>query len=479
LKIAIACPFYGNTPPLVGDSQRANIINAWEAGVEVIDDFSTSGTQHRNACEAITARAAKDEKVDAVFWTEHDVILPPFAISQLVKTLEEVPEADMATGILFRRCKPYSPIISFRDTSFSREQYEVCRNHDDPNLRRVANAMTYEEMADKMLKGLTRLNTEEPPFPCDTTSFGAVLFRRKVLQRMAEVPDAFAIDPMGLFSIDSIFFMRVKDQGFKLYCNPKVLCGHLGDQEIIDWQKWTTHITGVFEKLDVPKQEKLRAENPNDRIYGELTRLANKYKTDKGTLPHDPASGWMEYTHNYCDFYESMLAPMRLSAKRVLEIGVWHGASLKMWRDYFPNAHIYGMDVEDCKQYDEERVTTLVGDQAKREHLRGLPTHLDLIVDDGGHSMEQQQVSLAALFPHVKPGGYYILEDLHTSFMGKEFGVDKDGSNATIKVVEALSEGRKFNSEYMSTQEIDYLSDNVASCIIYGKKSMTCIMRKR
>lgn len=485
MKIAWACPFYGPTPPLVGDSQRANIINAMEAGIEIIDDYSVSGTQHRNACEMITQRAAEDERIDAVFWTEHDVILPPDALQQLVKTLEETPEADMATGILFRRSPPYNPIISFRDPNFTEEDYERCKTHRDPQLRRVAAALGYDEMKGKMLKALNRLNTEEPPFPCDTASMGAVLFRRRVLQRMAQVSDAFAIDPHGLFSIDSIFFMRCKDQGFRLYCNPKVLCGHLGDQVIVDWTTWHRHMSQIYERFDIEKQARLREERgPLDRIYGELTRLMNQYGSDKGTLAHLPSSGWLDYTHAYCDFYEAHLDEIRLEARRVLELGVWKGASLRAWRDYFPNAQVYGIDLE-CETSDfGNRITVALGDVSDRETIRqfaeGLDGPLDLIVDDASHLMRDQQIALAALFPYLRPGGYYILEDLHTSFLGGTWGVNEGATNTTVKFLEALAHhDPELFSEYLTPVELDYLKAKTESVLLYGKRSMTSLIRKK
>jgi hypothetical protein len=153
-----------------------------------------------------------------------------------------------------------------------------------------------------------------------------------------------------------------------------------------------------------------------------------------------------------------------------------------MWRDYFPNATVYGFDSDLSQMEGElgERIVTLQGDQSKREDLDSVGERwsYDLIVDDGGHTMEQQQVTLAALFPKLKPGGYYILEDLHTSFL-PDFGIDPDGKNATVNVIEQCADGRPVESKYMTDGERAYLEANVAEVYIYGKKSMTCIIRKK
>jgi len=487
MKLAYACPYYGNTPPLHGDSVRANIINAQEAGHTWIDDYSVSGTQHRNACEAIAFKAAHDPRIDAVFWTEHDVVLPPDAVVRLCESLEAMPEADTVTGIAFRRSEPYNPMVAKLDRSLTPEAYEKLKESPEYNVRRAATLMSYEEMREKVLMSIHVLDSSAPPFEVDTASMCCALFRKSVFEKVWEIPDLFAVDPMGFFSIDNAFFLRLKDKGLRLFCDPRVLCGHLGDPEMIDARKWMENVGRQIDKFDLRKQLEMRKGGNTDRIYGELTRLANKCGTDKGTLDHRPDSGWQGWVHNYCDFYETMLDPLRLSARRVLEIGVWHGASLQMWAEYFPNAEVYGIDV-DLSQVRKDlgaRIHVIEGNVMDRGLDIGAHGPFDLIVDDGSHVMEEQQTALARLFPSVRPGGWYILEDLHTSFLalaneaGGPFGLDDDASNATIKVVEDLAHGRPIQSRYMSAEEVAYLEQNVAWARVYGKRSITSMLQKR
>lgn len=485
MKLAFACPYYGPTFPLVSDSQRANIINATEAGHTWIDDYSVSNTQHRNACEAMSFKAAKDKRVDAVFWTEHDICLPPLAVQQLCQTLDRFPEADVVTGIAFRRSIPYNPMVARLDYSLTTEQYEQMKVSPDYNARRAAKLMSYEEMKNKMLMSISTIDTSVAPFPVDTSSMCALLFRREIFEKTLDVPDLWAVDPMGFFSIDNAFFMRLKDLGFRLYCDPRVLCGHLNEPEIIDWETWAKHSTKLMKAFDQKHQDNLRKDGNTARIYGELTRLADKHMTDKGTTDHSPESGWMGWIHNYCDFYQAMLEPIRKTATAVAEIGVWHGASIKMWRDYFPAATVYGID-RDLSLVEGEtgdRTQLLSLNQEDRGALRTFAEQygpFDMICDDGGHFMNEQQISLGTLFPYIKPGGWYIVEDCHTSFLhGTEFGLNESGSNATIHILEALAEQRLPTSEYMSPEELQYLHDNVAQCLIYGRKSMTCMIQKK
>jgi hypothetical protein len=92
-----------------------------------------------------------------------------------------------------------------------------------------------------------------------------------------------------------------------------------------------------------------------------------------------------------------------------------------MWKDYFgARAKIFGMDIDPrCKALEEENITILVGSQSDRQFLREVKRQIppiDILIDDGGHKMNQQIVSYEELFPHVKEDRVYLCEDLHTSY---------------------------------------------------------------
>jgi len=131
-----------------------------------------------------------------------------------------------------------------------------------------------------------------------------------------------------------------------------------------------------------------------------LHQIGLKHGTDKATH------------HLYCDFYEKELEGLNL--KRILEIGVKDGASLRMWKEFYPNAEVIGLDITDpltilgciTLKIDATDVYSL-GDLGK----------FDLIIDDGSHNTKDQQISFQYLFNHgLNHGGIYIIEDVHTSF---------------------------------------------------------------
>lgn len=119
---------------------------------------------------------------------------------------------------------------------------------------------------------------------------------------------------------------------------------------------------------------------------------------------------------SYYPCYDEQFERIQEGIESVLEIGVQYGGSLELWSRYFPNATIEGVDVKDERQTPESREFTLhIGDQADEQFLNTLGTY-DIIIDDGGHKWSQQQVSFRCLWPKIKSGGCYVMEDLHTSY---------------------------------------------------------------
>jgi Methyltransferase domain len=117
----------------------------------------------------------------------------------------------------------------------------------------------------------------------------------------------------------------------------------------------------------------------------------------------------------------------------VLEIGVYSGGSLGMWRSYFgPQSHIIGLDIEEsCKAYESDHVQIEIGDQSDRNFWQNFKKKIgpvDVIIDDGGHLPKQQKVTLEELLPHLNPGGVYLCEDItgeHNPFHSYIDGVSR------------------------------------------------------
>jgi len=132
---------------------------------------------------------------------------------------------------------------------------------------------------------------------------------------------------------------------------------------------------------------------------------------------HSTGPGIWKWLH-YFPVYERHLARFRGSDVRLLEIGIYSGGSLDMWKAYLgPKATIYGVDIEpSCRVYEDDRTRIFIGDQASpsfwQDVLERVP-EIDIVIDDGGHTTRQQIRTLESLLPHLRAGGIYICEDIH------------------------------------------------------------------
>ena len=140
-------------------------------------------------------------------------------------------------------------------------------------------------------------------------------------------------------------------------------------------------------------------------------------------------------SHRYDLYYEKHLGPIRFAPLVFLEIGVQRGKSLRMWEEYLPSARISAIDIDEkCESYQSERSRVFIGSQTNRDFLLRVAEasggHFDVIVDDGGHSMDQQLTSFRVLFPLLRPGGIYVIEDLETSYQ-EDFGGGPPGKTGT------------------------------------------------
>lgn len=151
-------------------------------------------------------------------------------------------------------------------------------------------------------------------------------------------------------------------------------------------------------------------------MYQADNDLRRYFENNPGRLLHK----WL----HYFEIYDHHFSRYRDKPVNILEIGIFHGGSIQLWKDYFgPQATIYAVDVDPrCKQFEEENVRVFIGDQADRDFLRKLKEEIprpDILIDDGGHLMHQQITTFEELYPFVADDGIYLCEDIHTSYHPK------------------------------------------------------------
>jgi SAM-dependent methyltransferase len=157
--------------------------------------------------------------------------------------------------------------------------------------------------------------------------------------------------------------------------------------------------------------------NVSNNVWTPLCHIMQKYNSDKSTI------------HNYTKVYDALFSPIKGTAENVLEIGIGTnntdvpssmgingtpGASLRGWREFFDKAHIWGCDVDKRILFEEDRISTFFLDQLQEDVEGYLPKDIlfDVIIDDGLHDHAVNFFVLRKLFKRLKPGGYYIIEDL-------------------------------------------------------------------
>jgi len=140
-----------------------------------------------------------------------------------------------------------------------------------------------------------------------------------------------------------------------------------------------------------------------------LDEIAKKYSTDK-----------CSNGHSYTQYYEMLFGGLRNSPLKLLEIGVKRGCSLRMWKEYFPNAQVFGVDITPrCKSLEEDRIKIFIGGQDDPSLWKSVESQVgmvDILIDDGSHMSAHQIASLDMAFRLVKPGGFYVIEDLQCSY---------------------------------------------------------------
>jgi SAM-dependent methyltransferase len=151
----------------------------------------------------------------------------------------------------------------------------------------------------------------------------------------------------------------------------------------------------------------------------------NTEQRNKGVLEtyfddHREGAGIWKWRH-YFELYERHLGKFVGEEVHVVEVGVFSGGSLPMWRAYFGDrCQVYGVDIEPaCKAYEADRVRVFIGDQSDPEfwaRFREAVPFVDILIDDGGHEAPQQIETLEAMLPHLRPGGVYVCEDIHGPF---------------------------------------------------------------
>lgn len=211
-----------------------------------------------------------------------------------------------------------------------------------------------------------------------------------------------------------------------------------------------------------------------------LLEIALEFGTDKAS-------------HGFCEPYEKAMKHLRDEPVRLLEIGVKRGCSMQMWRKYFHRGEIHGLDIDLSRVTCDKKNCHIVDTGSRSALIKFIESaHCkqpwDIILDDGGHYMNQQQVGFDILWTQVKPGGMYIIEDLQSSFWPI---FNQDEQPTTWEMLNAFKEGKTFSSKFMPTERFNTIYDEIEQGVFWLKRptsdvspfsindSMTAIIYKK
>lgn len=250
-------------------------------------------------------------------------------------------------------------------------------------------------------------------------------------------------------------------------------------------------VPAPFKPEPVPVAASGNPIEPIDRTRGHLnlTDLADRFGSDKGSTKH-----------RYTELYQMLFLPYRNRKINFLEMGLLIGGpehgidkdrvtndcpSIRMWLEYFPSAMIHGLDISDFSWFEQERFKFFRCDMDTRENIREAAKDMpdmDIIIDDASHASHHQQNAFLELFPRLKSGGLYIIEDMRWQPPNMEL----DGITKTRELFYGFQTSRRFkHSDPRVEAEFNKHIIDISGCFVFhagyniNKRGQVAVIHKR
>ena len=196
----------------------------------------------------------------------------------------------------------------------------------------------------------------------------------------------------------------------------------------------------------------------------DLNRLAVLLHTDK----------WAG--HWYTQHYQRYFRPLKRKRLSLLEIGVGGyenstqgGASLRMWKAYFRNSRIVGIDLYDKTQFREHRIDIRQCDQTDSESLHHLSSEyggFDIVIDDGSHLNGHVIKTFNVLFPLLRPNGIYVVEDTQTAYW-PTWGGGRGNLQSSTEFFKGLTDGLNHVEYPINEYKPDYFDQHIVEIAFF------------
>lgn len=181
---------------------------------------------------------------------------------------------------------------------------------------------------------------------------------------------------------------------------------------------------------------------PKEPLLQTLARSTSSSEYELRKIFFQPIGLEKHKWHHYFRYYDRHLSGYRNTSVRVLELGVGGGGGLQLWRSYFGiDAVIHGVDIEpECANYATRTEKVWIGSQSDQSLLGSILQEMggvDVVVDDGSHHMRDIRESFEFLFPRMRDGGIYIIEDLHTAYW-RHYGGGKSSRGNFFRYLQGI-----------------------------------------
>lgn len=203
----------------------------------------------------------------------------------------------------------------------------------------------------------------------------------------------------------------------------------------------------------------------NSKIFNySLEKLFNHFNCDKGTiLKHNNTT---IKTHNYTPYYEKYFKNIKNNKIRILELGSHEGKGLAAFYYFFPKSSLIGANINPFQmRFQSNRIEEIYIDVSSKIILKNFCKYFndgfDIIIDDASHNLHDILLTLPVLFKKLNRGGFYVIEDVNQFEVYNNLNPTNE-TLTPIKILKNIQQKKEFNSQFITTDDVRYLRDNIA-----------------
>ena len=239
-------------------------------------------------------------------------------------------------------------------------------------------------------------------------------------------------------------------------------------------------------KIDLDEYQK----NNVDLLNKDLNYLFDYFNSDKGNFYENqyaqPSKRTKEkiQAHGYGDFYQKYFQEIKDKKLNILEIGSFHGNASASLFFYFKNSYLYAADIyPDLFRYKSKRIKNFFVNSAEERSIENnilkKKIDYDIIIEDAGHSLKDQIISLFLLFKNVKKGGLFIVEELDFPDTRKDMNL-KNEKPTLREIFKKLKNNEFFESKYVLDKDKKYFLENYSYIDIFkGNFNEIAVIKKK